>query len=413
MERGLMREGEYDAERAERTGLSRRRLLSWAAVASGGAAAAQVAGVFGPSPGWAHPATPTPTPAPTPSPVPGIVKPLPATLLTPRGTNAEMCWESMRGQGYLTPADRFFVRNHTTTPAIDVATWRLRIHGTGVRREVSLSYDDLLRLPRVTATRAVECAGNARNLFGSQQGTPAAGTTWGLGAIGVATWTGVRLSDVLDRAGVTRAALDVMPVGLDSMAVRRPIPVEKALAADTLLVIGMNGRTLPPDHGYPVRLLVPGWVGVSHVKWVGEIEVSTTPLLSQWNTTSYRLFGPDYPDTPLVTTQVVKSALELPFPATLGRGVQLLTGRSWSGLGRITRVDLSVDDGPWRPAHLSWRNDEKAWRQWSFLWHAKPGEHRIRVRARDDRGNVQPDAVPFNEQGYLFGAVAQHPVTVL
>lgn len=412
MERGLVREWEYDAERAERAGVSRRRLLGWAAL-GGGTVAAQALGVAGA--GAARAVAPGPGLAadPLPSPVPGIVKPLPPELFIPRGTNAEMRWEAMRGRGYLTPADRFFVRNHTTTPSIDVATWRLRIHGSGVRREVSWSYDDLLRLPRVTVTRAVECAGNARSLFGSQQGTPASGTTWGLGAIGVATWTGVRLADVLDRAGVLRDALDVMPVGLDSMAVRRPIPVEKAQADDTLLVIGMNGRTLPPDHGYPVRLLVPGWVGISHVKWVGEIEVSTTPLLSQWNTTSYRLFGPEHPDTPLVTTQVVKSALELPFPAVLRRGLQVLTGRSWSGLGRIARVDVSVDDGPWRPAHLHARNDKQAWRQWSLLWHAGPGEHRIRVRARDDRGNVQPDAVPFNEQGYLFGAVVQHPVTVV
>ncbi len=161
-----------------------------------------------------------------------------------------------------------------------------------------------------------------------------------------------------------------------------------------------------------MRLLVPGWVGIANVKWVGELEVSETPLLSQWNTTSYRLFGPDYPTTPLVTTQVVKSALELPFPATLGRGPQLLTGRSWSGEGRITRVEVSVDGRHWRPAHLDWRNEERAWRQWSFLFHARPGAHEIRVRARDDRGNVQPDQVPFNEQGYLFGAVARHPVTV-
>ena len=402
MERGLLREWEYDAERAERVRLDRRSLLRWTALAGGVAATSRLAG---PHTAYAAPAPPAAGTT--------IVKPVPTDLFTIRGTNAEMRWEAMRGQGYLTPVDRFFVRNHTSTPRIDLATWRLRVHGSGVRRELSLRYADLLRLPQVTLTRAIECAGNGRSLFGSQQGQPAAGTSWGLGAIGVATWTGVRLADVLDRAGLTRAALDVMPVGLDDLAVRRPIPVEKALAHDTLLVLGMNGRPLPPDHGHPVRLLVPGWIGVANVKWVGEIEVSETPLLSQWNTTSYRFFGPDYPETPLVTTQVVKSALELPFPATLGRGPQVLSGRSWSGEGRIARVEVSVDDGAWRPAHLGLRNDPQAWRRWSFLWNARPGEHRIRVRARDDRGNVQPDTVPFNEQGYLFGAVAQHPVTVL
>ncbi len=394
MERGLYDELAYDAESRERAGLSRRRLLqaggaSLAALSLGSVAASPARAADGP-----------------------IVKPTPADLFIPRGTNAEMRWEAMRGQGYLTPTDRFFVRNHTGTPLIDLDTWRLRIHGSGVRRELSLSYGDLLRLPSVTLTRFVECAGNGRSLFDTQQGQAAAGTQWGLGAVGVARWTGVRLSSVLERAEPTPSALDVMPAGLDSMAVRRPMPLEKALADDTLLVYGMNGKALPPDHGFPVRVLLPGWVGVSNVKWVGSIEVSEEPLYSQWNTTSYRMFGPAYPDTSLVTSQVVKSALELPFPATVRPGRQLLTGRSWSAYGRISSVEVSIDGGAWHAADLDHRNEPAAWRQWSTSWVAKPGSHTVRVRARDDRGHVQPDSVPYNEQGYLFGAVVSHPVTV-
>ena len=393
MERGLHDEHAYDLDSRERA-LSRRRLLQL-----GGASL--LAASIGPavaSRAWAD--------------VPGIVKPTPDSLFVERGTNAEMRWEAMRGQGYLTPTDRFFVRNHTDTPVVDRDTWRLRVHGTGVRRELSVGYADLLDLPAVSVTRFVECAGNARSFFGSQQGTTAPGTAWGLGAVGVARWTGVRLADVLDRAGVTPAALDVMPVGLDSRQVRRPLPVETALAEDTLRVYGMNGRTLPADHGFPVRLLVPGWVGVANIKWVGSIEVSEQPLYSEWNTTSYRMVGDAYPDSPLVTTQVVKSALELPFPATLRPGRQLLTGRSWSGHGGIARVEVSVDGGPWQRADLERRDTPRAWRQWSFRWVAKPGDHAVRVRATDDRGNVQPDSVPFNRDGYLFGAVVAHPVTV-
>ncbi|HET8958918.1 molybdopterin-dependent oxidoreductase, partial [Nocardioides sp.] len=338
MDRGLHHEHDYDLESAERIAhrLTRRQVLR------AGAMSAAVAAV---GPTLAQSVT-----SRAAADVPGIAKPTPDSLFIARGTNAEMRWSAMRGQGYLTPIDRFFVRNHTSTPRIDPATWRLRVHGTGVQREVFVSYDDLLALPQVSLTRFIECAGNGRSFFGSQQGRAAAGTAWTLGAVGVAEWTGVRLSSVLERAGIKPSALDVMPVGLDDQQVRRPVPLEKALAEDTLLVLGMNGRSLPPDHGFPARILVPGWVGVANIKWVGSIEVSETPLTSQWNTTSYRMFGAAYPDSPLVTTQVVKSAIEQPLPAALRPGRKELTGRSWSAYGRIRRVEISVNDGPWRDA---------------------------------------------------------------
>jgi DMSO/TMAO reductase YedYZ molybdopterin-dependent catalytic subunit len=400
MDRGLHHEHDYDLESAERRahGLTRRQVLRAGALAVGVAAV---------GPTLAQSVT-----SRAAADVPGIAKPTPDSLFVARGTNAEMRWSAMRGQGYLTPIDRFFVRNHTSTPRIDATTWRQRVHGTGVEREVSVSYDDLLAWPQVSLTRFIECAGNGRSFFGTQQGQAAAGTQWTLGAIGVAEWTGVRLSSVLERAGIRPSALDVMPVGLDDQQVRRPVPLEKALADDTLLVLGMNGRTLPPDHGFPARILVPGWVGVANIKWVGSIEVSETPLTSQWNTTSYRMFGPAYPDSPLVTTQVVKSAIEQPMPASLRPGRRELTGRSWSAYGRIRRVEISVDNGPWRDARLGGRNDPQAWRQWSAPWVATPGDHVVRVRATDEHGNGQPDTVPFNEQGYLFGAVVDHPVAV-
>jgi len=398
MDRGLYDEHDYDRESAERSAhrLTRRQVLR---------AGAMTAGVAAVGPTLAQSVT-----SRAAADVPGIVKPTPDSLFIARGTNAEMRWSAMHGRGYLTPVDGFFVRNHTSTPRIDPATWRLRVHGTGVEREVSVSYDDLLALPQVTLTRFIECAGNGRSFFGTQQGQTAAGTQWTLGAVGVADWTGVRLSSVLERAGIKPSALDVMPVGLDDQQVRRPVPLEKALADDTLLVLGMNGRTLPPDHGFPARILVPGWVGVANIKWVGSIEVSETPLISQWNTTSYRMFGPAYPDSPLVTTQVVKSAIEQ--PPSLRPGRTELTGRSWSAYGRIRRVEVSVDGGRWRDARLGLRNEPQAWRQWSVSWVATPGDHVVRVRATDEHGNGQPDTVPFNEQGYLFGAVVNHPVAV-
>ncbi len=222
------------------------------------------------------------------------MKPVPEDKFIIHKTNAEMRWEQMRAQGYTTPNDLFFIRNHTRTARVDRGSWRLRVAGSGIAHPLDLGYDDLVKLGETTVTRFVECAGNGRVFFGEAQGQKAEGSQWRLGAIGVAQWTGVPLGAVLERAGVRPTARDVMPVGLDELRVRRPIPLAKAMTEDTLLVYGMNGQDLPPDHGAPVRALVPGWVGVANVKWVGRVEVSTEPLFSDWNTTSYVLIGPGY-----------------------------------------------------------------------------------------------------------------------
>ncbi|RKS77152.1 DMSO/TMAO reductase YedYZ molybdopterin-dependent catalytic subunit [Actinomadura pelletieri DSM 43383] len=359
-----------------------------------------------------------------------IVKPLPPELFVVHGSNAEMRWEAMRGQGLYVPNDRFFVRNHTRTPRIDVRTWRLRLYGTGLRgapsaeRPVTFRYEDLRRLPAVTVSAAVECAGNGRSFFGVQQGRPAEGTPWRLGGVGVARWRGVRLATVLERAGLLRSAVDVLPQGLDPNVVsggvdlghvRRPLPVAKALK-DVLLVYEMNGETLPPDHGFPVRLLVPGWVGIASVKWLGSIEVADHPLFSPWNTQTYRFFGPDYPpegSAPL-TGQVAKSAFELPWPATVRAGRPLvLRGRSWAPGRHVQKVEVSTDGGAtWRHARLLGK--ERGWRRWEIAWHPRrTGPTTLLARVTDSAGTVQPERTTFNTFGYLFGAVVRHPVHVV
>lgn len=360
-----------------------------------------------------------------------IVKPLPPELFTVLDTNAEMRWEAMRGQGFLVPTDRFFVRNHTGTPLIDPATYRLRLHGTGLRgrptrdRAVEFTLDDLVAMPSCSVIAFIECAGNGREFFGTQQGTAASGTAWRLGGVGVARWRGVRLADVLDRAGLVPAAVDVMPVGLDPDVlsggvnlgpVRRPLPVAKALD-DVLLAYEMNGADLLPDHGFPVRLVVPNWVGIASIKWVGEIEVAAGPLCSPWNTDLYRMFGPGYPagGGPPLTRQVTKSAFELPWEATLPAGqAHVLHGRSWSGAGRIRAVQVSADGGrTWRAAHLHGQRLGQAWQRWVFRWRPDvPGRHTLLARAGDQTGAAQPDRSPANTFGYLFGAAVHHPVTV-
>ncbi|MFD5315451.1 sulfite oxidase [Streptomyces sp. NPDC127098] len=396
-------DGEARAE-----GIGRRRLLGLLAAA--GAAAA----VGGPL-------------APRAAAAAGIVKPLPEEHFAIRGTNAETRFAALRGAGYHTPNELFFVRNHTTTPRLDAAAWRLRVWGSGLAGgEAEFGLAALRALPAVEHSAFVECAGNGRSFYASQQGETVSGTAWTLGAIGVARWRGVRLRDVLRLAGVTRHAVDVQPRGLDAEVfgsdgasmghVRRPLPVAKALD-DVLLAYEMNGEPLPPDHGHPVRVLVPSWVGISSVKWVGDIEVSAEPLYSPWNTDLYRLFGPAHPpegSAPL-TRQTLKSAFELPWEATLAAGrEQLLTGRSWSGAGGVRAVEVSTDGGArWRPARLHDTPRRDGWTRWSVDWTpTAPGRVELLARATDVTGATQPERAVFNQQGYLFDAVVRHPVTV-
>jgi sulfane dehydrogenase subunit SoxC len=211
---------------------------------------------------------------------------------------------------------------------------------------------------------------------------------------------------------------DVMAEGLDDLKVRRPISVTKALAEDTLLVYAMNGNPLPPDHGFPIRLLTPGWIGVSNIKWLGRLEVSEEPLFSPWNTETYVLLGPDYQPNPpangpMLSTQNPKSALELAQGAQLRAGLLLIKGRSWSPFGKIARVAYSLDQGQiWQQARLREPNIAGAWARWDFPWEAKPGQYTITVKAMDTAGNTQPGSVPWNEQGYLYNATVHHAVTV-
>jgi DMSO/TMAO reductase YedYZ molybdopterin-dependent catalytic subunit len=348
-----------------------------------------------------------------------IIKQAPPELFATSGSNLEMRWEALYNRGYIVPNELFFVRNNSpVVPRLDPATWRLQLGGSGLSRPRSFTYDEILGMPSVSVIRAIECAGNGRSFFQATHGKKIPGTPWRLGGIGVAEWTGVPFREVLDRAGVTPRAREVMPEGADTLHIKRSIPIEKAMADDTLLVYAMNGHPLPPDHGFPVRMLVPGWVGVAHVKWISRCEVSEQPLYSDYNTKRYVLIGPDYEARPpamgpVLTTQKVKSAFELPWNGEVRSGQQLLRGRSWSGEGTITRVDVSLDGGQaWRQARLREPNIELAWARWDLDWDARPGTHSLQARATDSNGNTQPDRVPLNEEGYSYWAVVSHPVTV-
>jgi DMSO/TMAO reductase YedYZ molybdopterin-dependent catalytic subunit len=192
--------------------------------------------------------------------------------------------------------------------------------------------------------------------------------------------------------------------GVDYGHVRRPLPVAKALD-DALIALEMNGATLPPDHGFPARLVVPGWIGVANIKWLGSIEVSTSTLTSPFNTTFYA--G--------LTQQNVKSAFELAWNARLPAGKRtVLHGRSWSGHAPIKHVDVSTDGGAsWRRAQLHGPNLRNAWVRWELPWTPPAGAHELLARATDRSGLTQPDTVDFNPSGYGFWATVRHPVTAV
>jgi sulfane dehydrogenase subunit SoxC len=343
------------------------------------------------------------------------VKPVPREIFIDHGINQETRLETLRG--YLTPASHFFVRQHATTPALDTRTWRLRIEGDAVERPVELGFDDLLRLPSRSVTCFVECAGNGRGFFKELMGKVASGTQWRYGGIGVAEWTGVPLGAVLDLARVRRDTprdiLNVLIEGLDSVKVNRPVSLAKAFEDDTLLAYAFNGDPVPPDHGFPVRAIVPGWVGINNIKWVGRIEVRRGVIDVPTTTKTYVLEGPDYPARPVLRQQTLKSAVALPWGATLPAGRHLVRGFAWSPAGRISRVEYSLDQGAgWRPAALREPNIARAWTRWDFEWDARPGDHAIVTRAVDDQGNTQPAAIPWNAQGYGYNVPVPHPVKV-
>ena len=395
-------------------GISRRRFLQLLSV---GGASAVLAACFGRSSPGSREVTPTPS-ALDPSDPPLWFKD--PTPFIQRSGSLEARLENM--QGVMTPNKLFFVRNNSTSMDVDSSTWRLSIEGDAVSDPLELSYAYIQNMPSSTLISYLECAGNHRAMFDIVNGQKADGTQWERGAVGNGEWIGVPLRDVLTRAGITEEAASVLLIGLDEESpeggFRRAMSVEKAMHPDTLLAYAMNGETLPKDHGYPLRAVVPGWVGSSWIKWIGRIVVSSQPLWTRNNTTSYVLIGEDYPpegqaDGVVVTAQTVKSALALPWPAELPASRQRVHGYAHSP-SSVSRVEWSADSGStWNEADLHGPQVQYSWMRFEFTWSPAPGEYTLMTRATDTAGNTQPDTVPFNKKGYLFNQPLPHPVRVI
>ena len=308
----------------------------------------------------------------------------------------------------ITPVGLHYLLVHYDIPVVDPAGYRLTI---GDR---TLTLDDVKALPKVTRPVTMECAGNGRALLRPR----ALSQPWLLEAVGNAEWTGTPLAPLLegvDCAEVLFTGLDRGVEGGEPQRYERSLGLADATHPDVLLAYELNGRPLPPQHGFPLRLLVPGWYGMTSVKWLTRISFLDEPFTGYQNATAYRMRqDEDDPGTPLSRMEPRSLMVPPGIPDFMTRrrfvepGRVGLTGRAWSGHGQITRVEVDTGDG-WREARLG---DERGWRAWSYDWDATPGEHVLACRAFDASGRGQPDAPPWNLGGYANNAVHRVPVTV-
>ncbi len=324
---------------------------------------------------------------------------------------------------WLTPAEHFFVRNHMHEPStLDPALWKLSIGGE-VKKPYSLSLAELSQVASHAVVNTLECAGNGRAFHNPR----VAGVQWEKGAVSTGRFSGPRLGEILERAGVKPTGKHVMFRGLDEIpgkvpAFIRSIPIEKALEGDTLVATHLNGAPLPKHNGFPARTLVPGWIGAASCKWLTEIKVLDKEFEGNFMSPGYRM--PNQPvkpgeavrpeDTHPVTALNVKSLIVSPSEGTVRTRPLNIQGVAWAGEADVVGVEVSADGGTsWQAAELGNEKAHYAWRLWNFKWKpAKAGDYVIASRATDSQGRVQPAAPVWNPSGYLNNAVDQVKIHV-
>jgi DMSO/TMAO reductase YedYZ molybdopterin-dependent catalytic subunit len=322
--------------------------------------------------------------------------------------------------GVVMPNAHFYVRNHFQIPVLDPTTWRLEVGGL-VERPLSLSLRDLMNMRSQALVVTLECAGNGRALLDP----PAAGEQWELGAVSTAEWTGVPLVEVLDRAGVKPGAREVvfrgvdngtLPGQTDTISFERSLTIDDARDSEALLAYAMNGEPLPIQHGFPLRVVVPGWYAVASVKWLREIEAIEGSFDGHYQTGSY--FFEHERDGKVTrdptTLQRVRALITEPKPdEELEQGELAIRGVAWSGAAPIARVEVRIGDRDWQEARLLGARHRHSWQWWELITRIENrGTTTIRARAADLAGRIQPDAAEWNRLGYGNNAVQAVPVSV-
>jgi anti-anti-sigma factor len=322
--------------------------------------------------------------------------------------------------GAVMPNRRFYVRNHFHIPQLDASSWRLNVAGQ-VERPLSLSLRDLMKMPSQAQFVTLECAGNGRSLLSPRVN----GEKWNLGAVSTAEWTGVPLTEILDRAAIKTGASEVVFRGADSgtpdgknesIRFERSLSIENAQTSDVLLAYAMNGEVLPIVHGYPVRVIVPGWYAVASVKWLVEIDVIDGAFGGHYQTASY--FFESQRDEQLVrepiSLQRVRSLITEPEPdSEVEVGELPIRGVAWSGAAPIARVEIRVGDGLWQNARLLGERRRYSWQGWEFIARLDRTESvAISARATDMAGRTQPESSEWNRLGYGNNAIQRVRVDV-